>query len=322
MMSGSKQGRFVMAFTIGSILIAACGGAQAGATVSQAPAAETPVPTQASSGSQGGEVTVSAADSSLGTILVDGTGMTLYLLTGDTPGGSICSDACATAWPPLTVSGSATAGPGVDGTKLGTIQRADGSQQVTYNGHPLYGFVKDQAPGDVNGQGIDKFGGIWYVVAPSGDAIVDGASSAESGPPASAAATVALADSSMGAILVDGQGLSLYLLTADSSDQSVCTDACATAWPPLVTKGETTAGTGVDASLLSTLTRADGEVQVTYNGHPLYTFKGDHAPGDVAGEGIESFGGTWYLISAGGEPIEGGAAVGPTAQPTSSYSQY
>ncbi len=311
-MSHPTKSSLVMIFTIGGLAVAACGGAAA-----------TGVPaTQASGAAMSTEVTVASADSPLGTILVDGNGKTLYLLTGDSPDASICADACAAAWPPLSVTGSATAGAGVDASKLGTISRADGTPQVTYNGHPLYYFVKDQAAGDVNGQGIDKFGGIWYVVSPAGDALKASAASGDSGGGSPAGDTVASADSSMGKILVDAQGLSLYLLTADSPDQSACTDACAGAWPPVTTTGQPSAGSGADASLLGTLTRPDGAIQVTYNGHPLYTFKGDHAPGDVAGQGIQSFGGTWYLLSPSGEPIESSASAGATAQPTSSYSQY
>lgn len=305
----SRHG-FVVVLIIGALALSACGGAPTAAPpASQAPAG------------MSAEVTVASVSSALGTILVDGNGMTLYLLTGDSPDSSICADACATAWPPLTAAGNANAGDGVDSSKLGTISRADGSTQVTYNGHPLYYFVKDQAPGDVNGQGIDKFGGIWYVVSPSGDAITASGSTTDATGASASGVTIASADSSMGKILVDGQGLSLYLLTADSPDQSSCSDACAGAWPPVVANGQAAAGSGVDASLLGTLTRPDGSTQVTYNGHPLYTFKGDHAAGDVTGQGINSFGGTWYLLSPAGEPINGGSADA-TVPPTSSYSQY
>jgi predicted lipoprotein with Yx(FWY)xxD motif len=308
----SKQGLFVISLTIAGLLLAACGGGAATPSPA-APPTMSPA-TQAPASGAGGQVTVSAADSSLGTILVDGKGMTLYLLTGDSADASICTDACATAWPPLI--GTATAGSGVDGTKLGTISRPDGTSQVTYNGHPLYGFVKDQAAGDVNGQGINKFGGIWYVVSPSGDAITESMSSGAASGGSSAGVEVATGDSSFGKILVDAQGMSLYLLTTDSPDQSTCTDTCATNWPPMISSGQVSAGSGADASLLGSLTRPDGSTQVTYNGHPLYTFKGDHAAGDVAGQGI---GGKWYLLSPAGEPIQ---ATADSGQPTSSYSQY
>ncbi len=130
-------------------------------------------------------------------------------------------------------------------------------------------------------------------------------------------AQVNTADTSLGTVLVDGQGLTLYMLTSDTSDQPACVDACLTAWPPLVTSGQATAGSGAQASLLGSLTRADGSVQVTYNGHLVYTFKGDHAAGDVAGQGKTGFGGTWYVLSPDGNPV--GA---PASSSTSNYEGY
>jgi predicted lipoprotein with Yx(FWY)xxD motif len=110
-----------------------------------------------------------ATDPKLGPILVDGKGMTLYLFMADTPGISNCSDACAAAWPPLTVaSGAMPTGSMEVSGKLGTITRADGSVQVTVNNLPLYFFIQDKVPGDVTGQGINAFGGLWYAVKPDG----------------------------------------------------------------------------------------------------------------------------------------------------------
>jgi predicted lipoprotein with Yx(FWY)xxD motif len=107
-----------------------------------------------------------------GTALVDGAGRTLYVFEADTGTMSTCSGACAQVWPPLLSSGAA---PGTTGaaqaTLVGRSPRADGTQQVTYNGHPLYYFAGDTAPGDAKGQGIHNFGGGWYVVTPAGDKI-------------------------------------------------------------------------------------------------------------------------------------------------------
>ena len=107
------------------------------------------------------------AESDLGTILVDGDGLTLYLFVPDDQGPSTCEGDCLAAWPAL--AGPATAGEGADEALLGTAARADdGTDQVTYNGWPLYYFAQDSAPGDVNGQGV---GDNWYVVDPTGNAI-------------------------------------------------------------------------------------------------------------------------------------------------------
>ena len=94
---------------------------------------------------------MATAESDLGTILVDGEGLTLYLFMPDAQGPSTCEGDCLAAWPALV--GPATAGEGVDESLLATATRADdGSEQVTYNGWPLYYFAQDSAPGDVNGQ--------------------------------------------------------------------------------------------------------------------------------------------------------------------------
>ncbi|MEO6125052.1 MAG: hypothetical protein ABIR32_15205 [Ilumatobacteraceae bacterium] len=111
-----------------------------------------------------GDATVETADTDLGTILVDGEGRTLYMFAPDSQGPSTCEDKCLATWPSLT--GPATAGDGVDAALLGTVPRSDDrSEQVTYDGWPLYHFAKDAAPGDINGQGV---GDVWYVVDPSG----------------------------------------------------------------------------------------------------------------------------------------------------------
>jgi predicted lipoprotein with Yx(FWY)xxD motif len=110
-----------------------------------------------------------------GSILVDANGMALYAFMADTQNGdtSTCGDddGCATEWPPLVSDGDPVAGEGVDASLLGTITRDDGTMQVTYNGWPLYLFEEDTAAGDTNGQGIDEFGGLWFLVSPTGDAI-------------------------------------------------------------------------------------------------------------------------------------------------------
>jgi predicted lipoprotein with Yx(FWY)xxD motif len=134
-------------------------------TTTQVTTTTTQAPTTTASGaSAGGLVTV--ADSSLGSILVDGDGKTLYLFTPDNQGESVCYDQCEAAWPPLV--DQIEAGDGVDASLLGTAPRTDGSDQVTYNGWPLYYFANDTAPGDTNGQAIND---VWYVLAPEGDAI-------------------------------------------------------------------------------------------------------------------------------------------------------
>jgi len=144
-------------------------------------------------------------------------------------------------------------------------------------------------------------------------------SSSSSAPPTTPSgrqATVGISNSGLGKILVNSQGRTLYLFGKDSGTTSACTGACAGNWPPLRANGKPTLGTGSDASLVGTIQRADGKPQVTYNGHPLYLFKGDKQPGDTNGEGLTAFGGTWYVLSSSGNqvvaqsPSSGGGGYG------------
>jgi predicted lipoprotein with Yx(FWY)xxD motif len=112
-------------------------------------------------------------------------------------------------------------------------------------------------------------------------------------------ATVAVANSKLGDILVDADGRTLYAFTKDKGDQSACSGDCATNWPALT--GTATAGTGAQAALLSTAMQANGSSQVTYGGKPLYYFAGDAKPGDTKGQGLGS---VWFAVTADGELVK------------------
>jgi predicted lipoprotein with Yx(FWY)xxD motif len=98
-------------------------------------------------------------------VLTNAKGFVLYWFAPDTPTSSKCTGSCATYWPPVT--GPVTAGSGVTGT-LGTITRSDGTKQATYDGHPLYTYVGDTAPGQAKGNGLNLSGGLWYEMTVSG----------------------------------------------------------------------------------------------------------------------------------------------------------
>jgi predicted lipoprotein with Yx(FWY)xxD motif len=115
-------------------------------------------------------------------------------------------------------------------------------------------------------------------------------------------ATVRVAKTNLGKILVNSKGRTLYLFQADSGTTSACADACAVAWPPL-TSATPKAGKGAKASLVSTATRSDGKPQVIYSGHPLYTYSGDKKAGNTNGQGVNAFGGLWYVLSPTGTEI-------------------
>ena len=154
-----------------ALAVAGCGGSSDG-NGTTAYGAPSPTASASSAGADGSRpASVGLASSSLGKILVDGAGRTLYLFEADTGTASTCAGACASAWPPLTSTGSPIAGAGVSASKLGTTKRSDGTTGVTYNGHPLYRFAGDTAPGQTTGQGSDGFGAEWYVLSGAGNAI-------------------------------------------------------------------------------------------------------------------------------------------------------
>jgi predicted lipoprotein with Yx(FWY)xxD motif len=155
-----------------ALAVAGCGGSNDNGNAS----ASTPPKTK-----NGRSATVGVASSSLGNILVDSQGRTIYLFKKDTGTKSTCFGACATSWPPVRVSGKPKAGSGLNASLLGTTPRSDGKPQVTYNGHPLYLFQGDSSPGDTNGQAITAFGAAWYVVSPAGNAITRQSASAGGG---------------------------------------------------------------------------------------------------------------------------------------------
>jgi predicted lipoprotein with Yx(FWY)xxD motif len=116
-------------------------------------------------------LTVTTRKGADGTYLTDSKGMTLYLWVADGMNSSTCSGSCASAWPPATTGGKPVAAGAAKSADLGTIKRSDGTEQVTYDGHPLYYFAGDSGPGKITGQGSDGFGAKWWLVAPSGSAI-------------------------------------------------------------------------------------------------------------------------------------------------------
>lgn len=143
------------------------------------------------------------------------------------------------------------------------------------------------------------------VASPEAEATnTEAAETATAGVPVTGEVTINVSESTeFGPILVDDEGLSLYLFTNDTQggESSNCNDECAVEWPPLLTQGSPVAGEGVDSTLLGTVTREDGSMQVTYNGWPLYHFDEDTTLGDTNGQGME---GVWFLVTPAGEAVQ------------------
>ena len=123
----------------------------------------------------------------------------------------------------------------------------------------------------------------------------------------------------LGSILVNSEGLTLYGFAKDSGSTSSCSGKCAEVWPPLKTSGAPTAGEGAMASKLGTTKRSDGTMQVTYDGHPLYTYAADTSPGEANGNGISSFGAKWFALEASG--TEAAASAPAEAEPESTTTE-
>ncbi|MCA9935008.1 MAG: hypothetical protein H6662_19865 [Ardenticatenaceae bacterium] len=262
------------------LILAACGGE------SPAPEPATAVPVQEAEPTQevvseepepeveATAVALQLAESGqLGSYLTDAAGMTLYTFANDVPGTSNCYDQCAVAWPPLLLEEGAdlTAGEGIPG-ELATTEREDGGEQVTYNGWPLYYWVNDAAPGDTTGHNVNN---IWAVAYPDTLVFLGG-------------------NDELGHFLVGSNGLTLYRFNPDESGKSNCYDQCALNWPPLlVADGERPTGNAGVVGELGTTTRDDGDIQVTYNGMPLYYWVNDEAPGDATGQGVND---VWFVV--------------------------
>ncbi len=158
-----------------TLIVAACGGSSA----SSGGARSTPSSAAAAASSPASSGTALKTAKIGGvTVLTSAGGFTLYWFAPDTPAKSNCNGSCATFWPP--VKGPATSGQGVTG-KLGTITRSDGTAQATYNGHPLYTYVGDTAPGQAKGNGLNASGGVWHEVTVSGSAAAAFTPSSSSG---------------------------------------------------------------------------------------------------------------------------------------------
>jgi predicted lipoprotein with Yx(FWY)xxD motif len=148
-----------------ALMVATCAGTGAASAASAAGPANSSVRTVSSATTGSSSTTLKTRKINGVVVLTNAKGFTLYWFAPDTTTKSNCNGSCAAIWPP--VKGPATAGSGVTG-KLGTIKRSDGSTQATYNGHPLYTYVADTAPGQARGNGLNVNGGLWHEVTVSG----------------------------------------------------------------------------------------------------------------------------------------------------------
>ena len=239
-----------------------------------------------------------------GNYLADGNGVALYMFELDEKDKSNCYDSCATAWPPLFVDADVTptAASGVTQSMLGVSTRTDGKKMVTYNGWPLYYYVGEvDKPDIVMCQAKVGSGGLWFIMSPNGNV-----NTMTKGRPTNLATGNSLeiaTHPTLGKYLVDKTGVSLYMFENDTFLKSVCYTTCAADWPPY-TIGATefpTFGTGLEGSLVYYSTRTDATRMVTYNGMPLYYYKGEVGkPGVLKCQNISMNGGYWWIVKPSG----------------------
>ncbi|MBD0254487.1 MAG: hypothetical protein ICV83_02110 [Cytophagales bacterium] len=225
-----------------------------------APSGQNPTPDNPAPAAANVKLTNNAT---LGNVLTDKDGRTLYFFTKDADGTSVCTGGCLAAWP-LFYEKEIAPGQGLNAADFGVITRADGAKQTTYKGLPLYRFANDAAAGDAKGEGL---GTTWFVAKPD--------------------YTVFLADKDGAKFLVDGnaKGKTLYLFGDDADNVSTCNGGCLTNWPEFSTE-KVVAPSLLKAEDFASITRADQKKQLTYKKRPLYFFAGDQVRGDVKGKAI------------------------------------
>ncbi len=302
------------------LLLSACGQSQLAGSAQISPAAAVGSPAVKTAA-----VTFGTAEAgSLGRVLIGANGHTLYAFTKDVDGVSTCFDACAAAWPAVTVpAGEVPTPAGIDPALVTTVERPDGAHQLKVGKWPMYFYAGDGSPGETNGQGA---GGVWFVENAAGKLIKGDTAPTEAGPatqsaapapkpapapapapipapaaepapaPAPAGPAVALADvGNLGEVMVGANGHTLYAFTNDPEKQSSCFDACAQAWPPVTVEEGFDISDELQSSGVSTFARPDGSRQLVMGKWALYYYAGDAAPGEANGQGS---GGKWYAVDA------------------------
>ncbi|MFF4318867.1 hypothetical protein [Streptomyces sp. NPDC001568] len=278
------------------------------------------------------------AIASVGSVVTDSAGATLYRFDKDTPKPpkSSCDGDCATVWPPVPAD-DATASAGIEAGLLGEVTRTDGSRQLTLAGWPVYRYAKDTKPGEAKGEGV---GGTWHALAPDGKKAIDAKGGAKGGgagegadeapgnaeggatggatgdaakpgtgdqggtggaKPGAAVELAVASNEKLGRILVDGKGNTLYRFDKDSAwpMKLGCLGACLDTWKPAPVVDKTKVS-GIPQEWIGSVKRPDGSMQLTIDCWPVYTFTGDTAPGQTNGHGKQNL---WFAVNDAGKKV-------------------
>ncbi|MFD5885646.1 SCO0930 family lipoprotein [Streptomyces sp. NPDC060334] len=252
----------------------------------------------------------------VGKVVTDSAGATLYRFDKDTPKPpkSNCEGGCAATWPVVSAD-DAKASAGIDPSMLGSVERADGTKQLTLGGWPVYRYSKEGKAGEAKGEGV---GGTWHALAADGKKAID---KKDAEPPKKDVEPpktgdnggmgdmnsnekielAVAANEKLGKILVDAQGRTLYRFNKDSAwpMKIGCLDACVNTWKPAPPVDKAKAA-GIPAGLIGKVKRPDGSEQLTIDCWPVYLFTGDKEPGDTNGQGKQ---GLWFAVNDAGKKV-------------------
>jgi predicted lipoprotein with Yx(FWY)xxD motif len=268
-------------------------------------AATVAAPTMAQAKAKG--TTISTVKTKLGRVVSSSKGRAMFQFAKDSKNASTCSAHCQSVWPPVMSKSKAKAGSHVKKGHLGLTKQG----QVTYYGHPLYFYVANTGTAKTKGDGLKEFGAKWYLVSPTGKTVKPKKHTGGGGGytpvvPASAPTIDAQQEGATTTqpVLSDADGFALYALASETSTNFVCSDSsgCIPVRTPVLTDAANdpaVAGTGVTQSMLGTADRTFGSTtahQVTYNGHPLYTYQGDTASNQDNGQWQNTAGHFWGTV--------------------------
>ncbi|WP_338553731.1 plastocyanin/azurin family copper-binding protein [Paenibacillus sp. KS-LC4] len=227
----------------------------------------------------------------LGTYFTDGKGRALYLFTKDAQDLNACTGSCMENWPVLT-SEHLQIPTSLNAADFTTLTRKDGTKQWMYKGWPLYYFIKDSKPGDVQGEAVAD---VWFIAKPDYSVMLG-------------------TNSVLGHYLTDSMGRTLYYFDNDAPQTSGCEGQCLVNWPAYSIAGGSVPSTLSKADFGS-IKRVDGTTQATYKGYPLYTFIADKAHGDTNGQEVNN---VWFVINpakfTGTTAGKAAASATPTAK--------
>ncbi|MBV9487909.1 MAG: hypothetical protein JO246_17885 [Frankiaceae bacterium] len=248
---------------------------------------------------------ISTVTTKLGRVVSNHAGRVMFEFEKDSKNKSKCSGSCSAVWPAVTSKKAARAGSHIKARHLGSTKQG----QVTYYGHPLYFYTANSGHGKTKGDGAKQFGGKWFLLSPKGKPVKPTKGGDGGYHPVVPASPPTINAQQEGTtttqpVLANSSGFALYALASETGSNLICSDSdgCVPVWTPVLTDAANhaaTAGSGVNQAMLGTIDRTFGTTgvhQVTYNGHPLYTYAGDTTANSDQGQWQNTDGHFWGTV--------------------------